>query len=370
MSDSTPTLPFSLRDLRKAIPESCFRSSPIRSLSYLLADVLALVVLYAAALRFDAWILRPFFWLAIGTLFFSLYVIGHDCGHGSFSRHRWLNSLVGHLTNALVLVPYHSWRLSHRIHHANAGHVARDEGWYPPTESELREMPRWNRWIRLHAVPAVFPLYLLRRSYGRAGSHYHPASSLFDDADRSAVRLSLMVCGAMVLVLARVGAIGGPGLLVDLYLAPYAVFVVWIDVVTYLHHTDPKIPWYREPAWSFLRGALSTIDRDYGWLGRVHHSIGIHAVHHLFPRIPHYHLRRATRAARPLLGPHYRHSEEPILRAFLHSLAECRVVPDVGEVVYCTREPSLPASQSPRLEPSDEMIGLGPVRREEVVGPS
>lgn len=55
-----------------------------------------------------------------GTLFWALFVIGHDCGHGSFSRHRWLNHLVGHLSHTPILVSFHGWRISHRTHHANS----------------------------------------------------------------------------------------------------------------------------------------------------------------------------------------------------------------------------------------------------------
>lgn len=37
--------------------------------------------------------------------------------------------------------------------------------------------------------------------------------------------------------------------------------------------------------WSYLRGGLTTIDRDYGIFSKIHHSIGIHVVHHLFPQV-------------------------------------------------------------------------------------
>lgn len=43
-----------------------------------------------------------------------------------------------------------------------------------------------------------------------------------------------------------------------------------------------------------MRGGLSTIDRDYGIFNKIHHDIGTHVVHHLFPQIPHYNLCEAT----------------------------------------------------------------------------
>lgn len=59
-----------------------------------------------------------------------------------------------------------------------------------------------------------------------------------------------------------------------------------------------RVPWYRGEEWSYLRGGLSTIDRDFGIFNKIHHDIGTHVVHHLFPQIPHYHLVEATEAAK------------------------------------------------------------------------
>jgi bifunctional Delta-12/omega-3 fatty acid desaturase len=54
--------------------------------------------------------------------------------------------------------------------------------------------------------------------------------------------------------------------------------------ITYLHHTHPKIPKYEDPSWTFLKGALATIDRDFGFIGRnlFHGIIEYHVIHHLF----------------------------------------------------------------------------------------
>jgi fatty acid desaturase len=59
----------------------------------------------------------PLYWLAQGTMFWALFVVGHDCGHQSFSPSRTLNDVVGNIVHASILVPYHGWRVSHRKHH-------------------------------------------------------------------------------------------------------------------------------------------------------------------------------------------------------------------------------------------------------------
>ena len=47
-----------------------------------------------------------------------LFMIQHDCGHGSFFRQRLANDWVGRVIGVLTLTPYDYWRRSHAIHHA------------------------------------------------------------------------------------------------------------------------------------------------------------------------------------------------------------------------------------------------------------
>lgn len=63
-------------------------------------------------------------------------------GHQSFSNNRHLNDLLGHLAHSSILVPYHGWRISHRKHHANHGHVENDESWHPVRKSIYDSMVR------------------------------------------------------------------------------------------------------------------------------------------------------------------------------------------------------------------------------------
>jgi hypothetical protein len=54
-------------------------------------------------------------------MFWALFVVGHDCGHQSFSPSRTLNDFVGNIVHASIMVPYHGWRVSHRKHHGVGG---------------------------------------------------------------------------------------------------------------------------------------------------------------------------------------------------------------------------------------------------------
>jgi omega-6 fatty acid desaturase / acyl-lipid omega-6 desaturase (Delta-12 desaturase) len=72
----------------------------------------------------------------------------------------------------------------------------------------------------------------------------------------------------------------------------------WLVLITFLQHTDPLLPHYRAPEFTFPRGALATLDRNLladcgkimGWLG-AHATNGIsetHVLHHVSSKIPHY----------------------------------------------------------------------------------
>ena len=48
-----------------------------------------------------------------------LFMIQHDCGHGSFFRYRLANDWVGRILSVLTPTPYDDWRHSHAIHAAS-----------------------------------------------------------------------------------------------------------------------------------------------------------------------------------------------------------------------------------------------------------
>jgi len=267
-------------------------------------------------------------------MFWALFVVGHDCGHRSFSKYKWLNNLVGHLAHTSILVPFHGWRLSHRTHHNNTGNIDTDESWYPVTETQYRQMAWYEKLLRFQLILFLYPLYLLKRSPGKQGSHFLPSSNLFRPSEKWDVITSTICCGLMVAFLGGLTYLYGWMFLLKYYLVPYVIFVMWLDLVTFLHHTEPDIPWYRGEEWYFLRGALSTIDRDYGWIDPIQHNIGTHVAHHIFLNMPHYHLRTATEAIKPILGDYYRKSRVSILQALWQSYRSCYFVSDTGGVVY------------------------------------
>ena len=54
-------------------------------------------------------------------------MIAHECGHQAFSESQAINDGVGLVLHSCLLVPYYSWKHSHRRHHSNTGSLAKDE---------------------------------------------------------------------------------------------------------------------------------------------------------------------------------------------------------------------------------------------------
>ncbi|KAF3953411.1 hypothetical protein CMV_021146 [Castanea mollissima] len=346
--------PFKLADIRAAIPKHCWVKNPWRSMSYVVRDVVVVFGLAVAAAYVNNWFVWPLYWAAQGTMFWALFVLGHDCGHGSFSNNPKLNSVVGHILHSSILVPYHGWRISHRTHHQNHGHVENDESWHPLSERIYKSLDMATKTLRF-TVPfpmLAYPFYLWGRSPGKTGSHFDPSSDLFVPSERKDVITSTVCWTAMAALLVGLGFVMGPMQLLKLYGVPYWVFVMWLDLVTYLHHHghEEKLPWYRGKEWSYLRGGLTTLDRDYGLINNIHHDIGTHVIHHLFPQIPHYHLIEATEAAKPVLGKYYREPKKSgplpfhLIGNLIRSLKQDHYVSDTGDVVYYQTDSELDVS--------------------------
>ncbi|KAB8316226.1 fatty acid desaturase [Tolypothrix campylonemoides VB511288] len=335
-SEDKTKLPFTLQDLKAAIPPECFQPKVGKSLFYFFRDILIIGLLYGVAHHLNSWFFWPIFWVVQGTMFWALFVVGHDCGHQSFSKKKWLNDLIGHLSHTPILVPYHGWRISHRTHHKNTGNIDNDESWFPPTESQYKLMNWVQKIGRDYFFLLAYPVYLFKRSLYKQGSHFLPSSPLFKPSEKWDVITSTTLWALMVAFLGFLTYEWGWMWLLKYYVGPYLVFVIWLDLVTFLHHTEPDIPWYRGEDWTFLKGAISSIDRDYGFINHIHHDIGTHVAHHIFLNIPHYNLLKATEAIKPIMGDYFHKSDEPILTALRRSCNSCHFVPDTGGKVYYT----------------------------------
>jgi acyl-lipid omega-6 desaturase (Delta-12 desaturase) len=222
-----------------------------------------------------------------------LFMIQHDCGHGSFFRHRLANDWVGRVIGVLTLTPYDFWRHTHALHHASSGNLDR-RGIGDIDTLTVREflaLPRWRQLLyRLYRHPIVMfgvgPAYLFilrhRLPVGMMRSGWQPWLSTM------ATNVAIAILVATMIWLVGVG----PFLLVHLPITVLAASIgVWLF---YVQHQFEDTFWAHDEGWNFHEAALHgsshyDLPSVLRWFTA---NIGVHHVHHLCSRIPYYRLPR------------------------------------------------------------------------------
>ncbi|POR37713.1 Delta(12) fatty acid desaturase [Tolypocladium paradoxum] len=345
--------------LRAAIPKHCFQPSAATSLGYLVRDILLIASLAWAAIaliptipdfptRTIAWIVYGFIQGLVCT---GLWILGHEAGHGAFSKHPRLNDIVGFVAHSSLLVPYFSWKFSHHRHHMYTGHMEKDMAFVPKTRADylkatfavfemLEDTPAyqlvslvfhqlfgWLLYLTLNVSAGHGSLQMPSSSIlGR--SHFAPNSAVFRRSEAPYIVLSdIGICIALFCLYKLSGVVGTSTVLLA-YAQPYFWVHHWLVAITYLHHTHMEVPHYDLQSWTFVKGALATVDREFGFVGRhlFHGIIEYHVVHHLFPRIPFYYAEEATEAIKPLLGDLYRRDERSFMGQLWSNFTKCKFV--------------------------------------------
>ena len=254
----------------------------------------ALWYLMYLSLKVSWWIALPLAVLA-GGLLVRIFIIFHDCGHGSFFRSRLANDIWGFIAGVLTLTPYYHWRWEHSVHHATAGnldHRGVGDVW-TLTVQEYLASSRWKRFAyRLARNPIVLfvlaPLYLFvisQRVPSRAASPRERYSVWW-------MNLAILVMAAALS--AAFGLV--PYLLIQLTAIVVAGSAgVWLF---YIQHQFEDAYWERGDDWNYTEAALNgssfyKLPRVLQWFSG---NIGFHHIHHLSPRIPNYNLERCHRS--------------------------------------------------------------------------
>jgi omega-6 fatty acid desaturase (delta-12 desaturase) len=236
--------------------------------------------------------------LALGNAAFvvRLFMIQHDCGHGSFFRSKHLCNWLGRLIGVITLTPYDVWRQTHAIHHATTGNLdRRGIGDLPTlTVAEYRAKGRVGRGLyRLVRHPlflfGVVPFYSFflqnRLPVGlmRAGWRYW-LSAMSTNAAIAAILTALVWFG------------GWEGV-VFVFLPTTLLAAITGLWFFYVQHQFEHTSWNREAEWDIQDAALGGSSHyDLPPLLRwITGNIGVHHVHHLASRIPFYRLPEVLR---------------------------------------------------------------------------
>ena len=233
-----------------------------------------------------------------------LFMIQHDCGHGSFFRSRRARDLIGFWIGVLTLTPYAYWRKTHAYHHAHSGDLdLRGFGDIDTlTVTEYMALPFHRRiGYRIYRHPLVLfgPGALLHFVF----VHRLPLSTpkTWKGAWRSVWLTNMALVGVGGAMALTVGL--GAFLLVQ---TPVTVVSCSLGVwLFYVQHQFEDTYWHRHHDWDYYEAALEgssylVLPKPLQWLTA---SIGIHHVHHLNARIPNYRLQEAMNEVPELQRP-------------------------------------------------------------------
>ncbi|MBP9164220.1 MAG: fatty acid desaturase, partial [Leptospiraceae bacterium] len=137
-----------LSEVKKTVRNECFQPDYTKASLFLLSGIIQfLFAVCFSYLSWDwgNWALFPVAWFVSGFVFTSLFVLGHDCAHESFTRSKRLNSFLGHILFIPTFYPYYAWKYSHAAHHqhtnelyAEANTVYFDNAWIPMTVNQYK----------------------------------------------------------------------------------------------------------------------------------------------------------------------------------------------------------------------------------------
>ncbi|MBM0066950.1 Delta(5) desaturase DesA [Alkalicoccobacillus gibsonii] len=233
----------------------------------------------------------PLIVVAAGFLI-RIFIIFHDCCHGSFFKNKQVNNILGTITGVLTLFPYLQWKRDHSIHHATSSNLdKRGTGdiWVM-TISEYQEASKREKLMyRLYRNPIVMfglgPIYLflIKNRFNRKEAPRKERMNTYV-TNLSIVLLATGTCllvgwQAFLLIQAPIFFISG-------------MLGIWLF---YVQHTFEDTYFEEDENWDYVKAAVegSSYYKLPPLLQWLTGNIGYHHVHHLSPRIPNYKLAEA-----------------------------------------------------------------------------
>jgi omega-6 fatty acid desaturase (delta-12 desaturase) len=229
--------------------------------------------------------------LAVPTAGFviRMFIIFHDCCHGSFFKTVKANEKLGMVLGVLVMTPYYEWRHTHALHHAGAGDLDRRGigDVYTMTVDEYLASP-WHKRVGyrimrspllLFTISSFLVFVVFHRTWGPEAGRREKSSVIWTN---------LALVGLMGWIIFEIGL--KPFLMVQL---PVMLLTssagVWLFYIQ--HNFDPTY-WERHTNWEFFFAGMEgssyyKLPKVLQWFSG---NIGFHHIHHLSPKIPNYKL--------------------------------------------------------------------------------
>jgi omega-6 fatty acid desaturase (delta-12 desaturase) len=229
--------------------------------------------------------------LLAGMFMVRVFIIFHDCGHGSFYKSKKANNYLGFISGLLIFTPYFHWRWEHSVHHATSGDLDRrgiGDIW-TLTVREYLDSSRWKK-FSYRLVRSPFVLFLLAPISLFLVLERFPSKRAGPREKRSVwfMNFALLATAA--------------GLISILGFLPWLVFQLAALVMAsscgvwmfYVQHQFEETYWSDSEDWDYTTAAIQgssfyQLPRVLQWFSG---NIGFHHIHHLSPKIPNYNLEK------------------------------------------------------------------------------
>jgi omega-6 fatty acid desaturase (delta-12 desaturase) len=254
---------------------------------------IALWILIVYSLSISYWLTAFLIILAAGFLV-RLFIIFHDCGHGSYFKSQKANRIVGMFFGILAFTPYDKWHNQHMRHHGTVGNLDKrgvGDVW-TMTKEEYQASKKWDRIkYRIYRNPLIMfgigslYVFLIQNRLTQKGMTQKEKLNIYF------TNFALLLIFYMMSL-----SIGFSAFLIIqlsiLYIA--AISGLWLF---YLQHQYEDVSWFRNKDWNYRIVALegSSFVKFPKLLQWFSGNIGFHHIHHLNSRIPNYYLSKCYR---------------------------------------------------------------------------
>lgn len=245
-------------------------------------------IVMVQTLKVSFWLTLPIMFLASAFLV-RIFIIFHDCGHGSFFKSKKLNFYIGSACGMLAFTPYHKWTDSHRAHHQTVGNLDKrglGDVW-TLTVDEYLAKSKYQRFLyRAFRNPFVM--------LGIGGIAIFMIGHRFTQRRMTKKqKLNIYATNLIMLAIATIVSwvIGWKAFLLIQLPVMYIASIVGIYLF-YLQHQYEDTYWCRDKEWDYQKMAMqgSSFFKLPGILRWFSGNIGFHHIHHLGPTIPNYNL--------------------------------------------------------------------------------
>ncbi|HSD68677.1 MAG TPA: fatty acid desaturase [Woeseiaceae bacterium] len=228
--------------------------------------------------------------IVLAFFFVHAFVLLHEAGHDTLFPRRTLNRVAGHAAGYLTLIPFWNWQRIHARHHHYAG-------WQDLDATTASLVPRPIRGYERHIINFVWatwlPLFALTYRVQNFWNLPRVERYISNPANRLRIRVNTALALAGYIALA---VMAGPLILLKLIGPAFLLSLVFQEFLILSQHTHvpQRLSEGRDvrPFAPLEQEVYTRSLRLPEWLSGILMHFDAHELHHMYPYVPGYRLRR------------------------------------------------------------------------------